>query len=68
MFRVIRAAFEQRRKTLVNALSNGLSGFDKETILDAILSLGLREDIRGEKLSIEEFIDLANALKKHERP
>ena len=68
MFRVIRAAFEQRRKTLVNALSNGLSDFDKETILDAILSLGLREDIRGEKLSIEEFIDLANALKKHERP
>ncbi len=62
MFRVIKAAFEQRRKTLQNALTNGLGEFSKEQISEAIASCGHREDIRGERLSIEEFVELSNKL------
>jgi len=61
-FRVIKAAFEQRRKTLLNALSNGMSDFSKEQIALAISSCGHREDIRGERLSTEEFVKLSDAL------
>ena len=61
-FRVIKAAFEQRRKTLQNALSNGMSDFSKEDISEAILSCGHREDIRGERLSTEDFAKLADKL------
>ena len=62
MFRVIKAAFEQRRKTLQNALSNGMSDFTKEQIAEAIEACGHRPDIRGERLSIEEFVELSNKL------
>ena len=61
-FRVIKAAFEQRRKTLQNALSNGMSDFSKEQIAEAIISCGHREDIRGERLSTEEFVNLADKM------
>jgi len=61
-FRVIKASFEQRRKTLLNGLSNGMSDFSKEDIAEAIEACGHRPDIRGEKLSTAEFVDLANKL------
>ena len=64
MFRVIKAAFEQRRKTLQNALSNGMSDFTKEQITEAIEICGHRPDIRGERLSTEEFVELSNVLYK----
>ena len=58
--RVIKAAFSQRRKTLKNCLIS--SGFDKQKVSNAISSLGLDENIRGEKLSIEQFGELAKKL------
>ena len=58
--RVIKAAFSQRRKTLKNCLVS--SGFDKQKVSDAISSLGLDENIRGEKLSIQQFGELAKKL------
>ena len=61
-FRVIKAAFEQRRKTLQNALSNGMSDYSKEEIAEVIAACGHREDIRGERLSTEEFAKLADKL------
>ena len=63
MFAIVRAAFNQRRKTLMNALSNGLSGrFSKEQLAAAFAECGLDERIRGEALSIRQFAALANAL------
>ena len=58
--RVIKAAFSQRRKTLKNCLVG--AGFDKEKVTKAISDLGLNENIRGEKLSIQEFGKLAGEL------
>lgn len=58
--RVIKAAFSQRRKTLKNCLVG--AGFDKEKVARAIADLGLDENIRGEKLSIQEFGKLAGEL------
>lgn len=61
-FRVVKAAFGQRRKTLLNALSAGLGGVDKEHIKSAIAAAGLEENIRGERLGIPEFAALTRAL------
>ena len=61
-FRVVKAAFGQRRKTLLNALSAGLGGVDKETIRTAMETAGLPENIRGERLGIPEFAALTRAL------
>lgn len=58
--RVIKSAFSQRRKTLKNCLVG--AGFDKEKVAKAIADLGLDENIRGEKLSIQEFGKLAGEL------
>ena len=61
-FAVVRAAFNQRRKTLLNALSSGLSGFMKEQIAQAISDCGLDEKVRGETLGIAEFAQLSDRL------
>lgn len=63
LFQIIRASFNQRRKTLANGLKNyeGLS-FEKETIEAAIAECGFSPSVRGEALSLEEFAKLANAL------
>ena len=61
-FAVVRAAFNQRRKTLVNALSSGLSGVTKEQITQAISDCGLDEKVRGEALGIAEFARLSDRL------
>ncbi len=63
MFRLIRASFNQRRKTLVNGLNNSPElPFSKEEILQALERIGMIENIRGEALSLEEFAKLTNAL------
>ncbi len=62
MFRTIRAAFEQRRKTLSNALSAGLGGLSKEQLTDIIVACGHRSDIRGERLDIADFVRLSDAI------
>jgi 16S rRNA (adenine1518-N6/adenine1519-N6)-dimethyltransferase len=62
-FRVVRAAFGQRRKTLVNALSAGLA-IPKPEAEAAVAALGLDTRIRGETLDIASFAALANLLQK----
>lgn len=66
-FEVVRASFAQRRKTLMNNLSNNLNGFPKDKeLLDRILTeVGIDPKRRGETLSIEEFATLSNALVLH---
>ena len=60
--RVIRATFNQRRKTLVNALSAELHHMSKAEIADVIIRCGHREDIRGEKLTLAEFAQIVNNM------
>ncbi len=63
MFRLIRASFNQRRKTLANGLKNSPElDFEKEQIEEAVLSLGKGASVRGEALTLEEFAALANVL------
>ena len=63
MFALIRASFNQRRKTLQNGIcnSNELS-FTKEQVADAIAKLGLDPSVRGETLTLAQFADLSNSL------
>ena len=63
MFNLIRASFNQRRKTLINGISNfsGLS-YAKEQLAMALNSIGLSENIRGEALDLEKFAKLSDAL------
>ncbi|MBQ3134409.1 MAG: 16S rRNA (adenine(1518)-N(6)/adenine(1519)-N(6))-dimethyltransferase RsmA [Oscillospiraceae bacterium] len=62
-FRVVRAAFAQRRKTLHNSLTSALGQpFSREMIAEAIAACGLRPDVRGERLGIPQFAALANSL------
>lgn len=60
--RVVRAAFGQRRKTLVNALSTGFPEIPKDRLAAAVTSVGLPPDVRGERLSLPQFIELADIL------
>ncbi|MCD7709435.1 MAG: 16S rRNA (adenine(1518)-N(6)/adenine(1519)-N(6))-dimethyltransferase RsmA [Clostridiales bacterium] len=63
LFKLIRASFNQRRKTLANGIFNsGIIDFSKEEIAHFIENLGLRADVRGEKLTLSQFAELANAL------
>ncbi|MBC8597122.1 16S rRNA (adenine(1518)-N(6)/adenine(1519)-N(6))-dimethyltransferase RsmA [Qingrenia yutianensis] len=64
-FKTVKASFAQRRKTLLNALSNaGFSGFSKAEISEILKNIGIDEKRRGETLSIDEFARLADALTK----
>lgn len=64
MFRLIRASFNQRRKTLVNGLKNASDlTFTKDQIETAIKAIGQPLTIRGEALTLEQFAQLANQLK-----
>lgn len=60
-FRLVKACFAQRRKTLVNTVSNTLS-IDKERIKKALSTLGLSETVRGERLTLEELAELSNLI------
>lgn len=64
MFHLIRASFNQRRKTLANGLNNspGIS-LGKEKIQECLQELGVSETIRGEALSLEQFAKLSNIIK-----
>lgn len=61
MFSIIRASFNQRRKTLVNGLVNGGIA-KKEDVLNALEEMELSASVRGEALSLEQFAKLANIL------
>ena len=61
-FKVIKAAFEQRRKTLLNALSCGFPEIPKDVLSEIILALGHRIDIRGEKLDVNMFMELSDKI------
>lgn len=68
MFRLIRASFNQRRKTLVNGLKNSPDlSFTKEQIEAAVTAIGKPLNIRGEALTLEEFAGLANAFLSQQR-
>ncbi len=63
MFGIIRASFNQRRKTLVNGLSNSAElNLSKEEAIQAVESLGKGASIRGEALTLEEFAKIANYI------
>ena len=63
MFRIIRASFNQRRKTLANGLKNSAElDFTKEEIEESIDRLGKGASVRGEALTLEEFANLSNIL------
>lgn len=63
MFKLIRAAFNQRRKTLQNALNNSSElNVTKEQVVNALRALELSETVRGETLSLEQFARLSDLL------
>ncbi|MDE7157399.1 MAG: 16S rRNA (adenine(1518)-N(6)/adenine(1519)-N(6))-dimethyltransferase RsmA [Lachnospiraceae bacterium] len=63
LFKIIRASFNQRRKTMMNSLNNasGLS-YTKEQIGAALAKIGQKENVRGEALTLEQFAKLADEL------
>ena len=62
LFRVVRAAFNQRRKTLVNALSSQLPGLEKGQVEEILVSLGFDPRIRGEVLDIAGFAAISDKI------
>ncbi len=64
-FKVVRAAFAQRRKTLINAMFNaGAFNLSKEQLKELLVKIGIGENQRGETLSIEQFAELSNMIAK----
>ena len=65
LFAIIRASFNQRRKTLVNGLTNATElGITKEAVQGALEKMGLSATVRGEALTLEQFAELSNLLGK----
>lgn len=63
LFKIIRASFAQRRKTLLNSINNsGELNFTKEQTASALNQMGLPETIRGEALTLEQFAELSDIL------
>lgn len=68
LFAVIRASFNQRRKTLANGLTNaGNLGVTREMVQATLEEMGLTATVRGEALTLEQFADLSNRLYKKTR-
>ena len=66
MFALIRAAFNQRRKTLVNALANGVGELvSKEAVTDALGRMGQPATVRGEMFTLADFALLSNILQEN---
>jgi 16S rRNA (adenine1518-N6/adenine1519-N6)-dimethyltransferase len=63
LFAVIKASFAQRRKTILNGLSNSLN-FSKDIINESLVSAGINPGIRGEKLTLEEFGRISDEISK----
>ena len=61
-FRTIRAAFEQRRKTLPNSLASVFGELTKEELTAIVIDCGFDASIRGEKLGVADFITLSDKL------
>ena len=63
MFRIVRAAFNQRRKTLQNCLSHFEElHYEKEKVAQTLREMNLNENIRGEALSLEQYADFTNKV------
>lgn len=63
MFKLIRASFNQRRKTLQNGINNSPDlSFTKEQVVNALRHMGLSESVRGEALTLEQFARLSDLL------
>lgn len=60
-FNLVKCCFAQRRKTLVNAVSN-TSGANKQALKNALCKLGVSETVRGEQLTLEQLAELSNLL------
>ena len=66
MFKLIRASFNQRRKTLQNGINNSPElSFTKEQVVTALEAMGLSTTIRGEALTLEQFAQLTDLLKSN---
>lgn len=63
-FKVVKASFAMRRKTLLNCLSNGFSK-DKQIIENILTSVGIEPSVRGEKLGIKEFASISDEFEKN---
>lgn len=66
-FRVIRGAFSLRRKTLVNSLASVFTEYDKDEVRQAVTACGLPENIRGEKLTLQNFAELASHFSENRK-
>lgn len=64
-FRVVKASFGQRRKTLLNALNAGNLGLSKDQLKEMLNEVGIEENRRGETLSLQEFANITNKLYKN---
>ena len=64
MFRIIKSAFMQRRKTLLNALTNAQVFISKQEGIKILNKLGLNENVRAENLTIENYAELAKEISK----
>ena len=62
MFRIVKSAFMQRRKTLLNALTNTKVFFNKEEGTKILQELGLNENVRAEELTLQDFANIANKI------
>ena len=60
LFKLIKASFAQRRKKLLNSLTN--AGYDKDTVAKALSELGFDENVRAENLSLSDYKNLAELL------
>ncbi len=66
LFRIIRASFSQRRKTLANGISSGI-GMSKSDVSELLVSLGFSETVRGETLTLSDFARIADKISEIER-
>lgn len=62
-FRLVRASFKQRRKTLVNNLSSGFN-LSKDEIKELLVECNFSESVRAEKLTVEDFVELSNKFNR----
>jgi len=62
-FRTVRAAFGQRRKTLVNALSSGFGEYSRQELQNVVSNCGFSTEIRGEKLDINQFAQISDGIR-----
>ena len=65
LFKIIRASFNQRRKTMMNGLNNSPEiPFSKAAVAEALREMGVPENIRGEALTLQQFARLTDLLCK----